>query len=212
MAHFYNAHQRETPLYMVGDKVWLNGQNITMTRLMKKLDHKWLGPYPVDKVISQSAYRLKLPSSFGQTHPVFSVTLLQPYNADMITEQVQHDPPPPVIHDGVEEYEVELILKSQILRGKLKYLIHWKGYSIEEDEWGPSEDVKGARRLISKFHRQNPEAPQHISAIDFSKLPFRPIINFTDTSVTVPADWATSQCTSGRCAFEGEVNVRVHSA
>src|SRR5882672_10181951 len=76
MAHFYDAHWKEAPLYMVGDKVWLNGQNIMMTRPRKKLDHKWLGPYPVDKVISRSAYQLKLPSSFGQTHPVFSVTLL----------------------------------------------------------------------------------------------------------------------------------------
>src|SRR5882672_9878799 len=76
MAHFYDAHRREAPLYAVGDKVWLNGQNITMTHLMKKLDHKWLGPYPIDKVISWSAYQLKLPLSFGQTHPIFSVTLL----------------------------------------------------------------------------------------------------------------------------------------
>ena len=52
MAHFYDANQREAPLYAVRDKVWLNGQNITMTWLMKKLDHKWLGLYPVDKVIS----------------------------------------------------------------------------------------------------------------------------------------------------------------
>jgi len=43
---------------------------------MKKLDHKWLGPYPVNKVISWNAYQLKLPLSFGQTHPMFSVTLL----------------------------------------------------------------------------------------------------------------------------------------
>src|SRR5882724_5269611 len=130
----------------------------------------------------------------------------------MITERVQHDPPPPVIRDGVEEYEVELILDSQILRGKLEYLVRWKGYSIEEDEWRPSEDVKGVRRLVSKFHCQNPEAPQHILAIDFSKLPFRTIINFMDTSDTVPAYWATSRCMSGCHAFEGGVNVRVRSA
>jgi len=76
MARFYDTNQREAPLYIVGDKVWLNGQNITMTHPMKKLDHKWLGPNPIDKVISQSAYQLKLPSSFSQTHPIFSVTLL----------------------------------------------------------------------------------------------------------------------------------------
>jgi len=43
MAQFYNAHCKEAPLYKVRDKVWLNGQNITTTCLMKKLDHKWLG-------------------------------------------------------------------------------------------------------------------------------------------------------------------------
>src|SRR5882672_8094188 len=76
MACFYDAHWREAPLYVVGDKVWINRQNITMTHPMKKLDHKWLGPYPVDKVISRSTYQLKLLSSFGRTQPVFSVTLL----------------------------------------------------------------------------------------------------------------------------------------
>src|SRR5882672_5405475 len=211
MARFYDAHWREAPLYAVGDKVWLNGQNITTTHLMKKLDHKWLGPYLVEKVISRSAYRLKLPSSFGRTHPVFSVTLLRPYNADVITEQVQRDPPPPVVRDGVEEYEVECILDSRIFQGKIEYLVCWKGYGIEEDEWRPSDDVKGAKRLVSEFHQQNPEAPQHISAIDFSKLPFRPLTNFMDTPDTVPADWATGRCASGHCTFEGGVNVRVRS-
>jgi|SRR5882724_1499303 len=51
MAWFYDAHQRESPLYEVGDKVWLNGQNITTTWPMKKLDHKWLGPYLVKAAI-----------------------------------------------------------------------------------------------------------------------------------------------------------------
>jgi len=52
MAHFYNTHRKEAPLYKVKDKVWLNGQNIITTCPMKKLDHKWLGPDVVDKVIS----------------------------------------------------------------------------------------------------------------------------------------------------------------
>src|SRR5882672_1576387 len=112
---------------------------------MKKLDHKWLGPYLVDKVISQSTYRLKLPLSFGQTHPIFSVTLLQPYNTDVITGKVEHDPPPPVFCNGVKAYAVEHILDSQIFQGQLKYLVCWKGYGIDEDEWRLSEDVKGVR-------------------------------------------------------------------
>jgi len=57
--------------------------------------------------------------------------------------------------------------------------------------WRLSKDVKGMRRLMSEFHRQNPKAPQHISAIDFSRLPFGPLTNFMDTLDTGPSDWAT---------------------
>jgi len=54
---------------------------------------------------------------------------------------------------------VEHILDSCVFRGKLKYLVWWKGYGIEEDEWRLSEDVEGMKRLMSGFHRQNPKAP-----------------------------------------------------
>src|SRR5882724_5717169 len=39
----------------------------------------------------------KLPLSFSQTHPIFLVTLLWTYNTDTITENVQCNPPPPII-------------------------------------------------------------------------------------------------------------------
>ena len=54
--------------------------------------------------------------------------LLRPYSTDTIAEHIQQDPPPPVIKVGVEEYEVEHILDSQVFRNKLEYLVHWKGY------------------------------------------------------------------------------------
>ena len=67
MARFYDVHHQAAPVYKVGNKVWVSAQNISTTRLMKKLDHKWLGPYPINKVISRNAYGLELPSSFGHT-------------------------------------------------------------------------------------------------------------------------------------------------
>ena len=76
MAQFYDAHCHEAPKYNIGDKVWLSSKNIRTTQPMKKLNYKWLSPYVIDWVISQSAYRLKLPVLFGQIHPVFSVALL----------------------------------------------------------------------------------------------------------------------------------------
>ena len=160
MAQFYDAHQQEAPKYNVGDKVWLSSENIKTTRPMKKLNYKWLGPYAIDQVISWSAYRLKLPPSFGQIHPVFSVTLLQPYEADPVMECQQcHPPPPPVIHDGIKEYEVERILDSRLFCGRIEYLVCWKGYGVEEDEWRPSQDIRGVKRLVDAFHCAHPEAP-----------------------------------------------------
>ena len=111
-----------------------------MAHLMKKLDYIWLGPYSIKWVISHSVYQLKLPASFGQVHPVFSVTLLHPYEDDPIIEHQEYHPPPPplIVCDGVKEYEVEKILHSQIFHRKVEYLVCWKGYGIEEDEWQPS--------------------------------------------------------------------------
>ena len=161
MAQFYDVHRHEAPRYSIGDKVWLSSENIRTTRPTKKLDYKWLGPYTIDWVISCNVYQLKLPASFCQVHPIFSVTLLCPYDNDPITEcQERHLPPPPlVVHDGIEEYEVKKILDSQIFHRKVEYLVHWKGYGVEEDEWRCSRDVGGSKRLVAKFHHTHPQAP-----------------------------------------------------
>jgi len=55
----------------------------------------------------------------------------------LIPERNKHHPPPlpPVVCDGIEEYKVEKILDSQLFCGRIKNLICWKGYGVEEDEW-----------------------------------------------------------------------------
>ena len=107
---------------------------------MKKLDYKWLSPYIIEQVISHNAYQLKLPAFFSKVHPVFSVTLLHPFEGDPIAEHQEHHqlPPSPIIHDSIKEYEVEKVLDSQIFHGKVEYLVCWKGYGVKEDEWHPT--------------------------------------------------------------------------
>ena len=102
-----------------------SSENIRMVCLMKKLDYKWLGPYVIEWVISHSACWLKLPTSFSKIHPVFSVTLLCPFEGDSIPKRQECHPPlpPPIIHNGIEEYEVEKIPDSWILHGKIEYLV-----------------------------------------------------------------------------------------
>ena len=48
------------PEYRVGDKAWLSLQNYSSDCPMKKLDHKWAGPFTITKVVSPAAIKLHL--------------------------------------------------------------------------------------------------------------------------------------------------------
>ena len=63
-------------------------------------------------------------------HPVFHVSLLEPYKDSTILGRLQA--PPPIEVDGTEEFEVSEILDSRINCGKLEYLVHWQGYKVHE--------------------------------------------------------------------------------
>jgi len=47
---------------------------------------------------------------------LYFITLLRPYNTNTIAKHIQQNPSPPVIKDGVKEYEVEHIFDSQVFR------------------------------------------------------------------------------------------------
>jgi len=62
-----------------------------------------------------------------------------------------------------------------------------------------AEYFQGLKQLISEFHHRNPEAPQHISALDFANLPFHMITNLTDTPNMVPSDGYRVLCARMQC-------------
>ncbi len=62
MVWYYDHRRSPTPIYKVGAKVWLNAQNYMTTHPTKKLDHKWLGPFVIEKVVSPTAIKLHLSS------------------------------------------------------------------------------------------------------------------------------------------------------
>src|SRR5258708_33533765 len=80
MAWYYDHWRSPTPTYEVRAKVWLNAQNYTTTCLTKKLDHKWLGPFVIKKVISPAAIKLHLSPHEQGIHLVISVSNVRPYN------------------------------------------------------------------------------------------------------------------------------------
>ncbi|CAH1638682.1 unnamed protein product [Spodoptera littoralis] len=50
-----------------------------------------------------------------------------------------------------EEYEVEKIVDSRRIKGKMIYLIRWKGYSADNDTWEPENTIY-CPELIKKYN------------------------------------------------------------
>ena len=63
-------------------------------------------------------------------------------------------PLPPVEVAGEKEYEVEEILDKQERREKTKYLVKWKGYTVEENTWEGLENLKNAMEKIEEFEKE----------------------------------------------------------
>lgn len=155
----YADRKRIPNPFVVGQMVYLNAKNIRTTRPKKKLDHKLLGPYKIAERINAEAWKLELPKELERIHPVFHSSLLEPYVENMIPNRIL-PPPPPVILADEEEYEVEDIVDSRIIRKKLEYRVRWKGYSgADEFNWQPAENLDNSKLLSDTFHTRYPNKP-----------------------------------------------------
>jgi hypothetical protein len=155
-SHF-NKKVRATPDRRVGDEVWRNSQNISTTRPCPKLDHWWLGLFPIECKISNSAYRLTLPSSMKGIHPVFHVSILRKFNIDTIKDRKQ-ERPAQVQVNGKEEWEVEGVLDCRKKGQKMEYHVHSKGFGPEENSWEPERNLNHCGKLVADFNSTYPDA------------------------------------------------------
>jgi len=49
---------------------------------------------------------------------------------------------------------VERILNKRKVRGKDKYLVHWKGFTAESDTWEGRENLENAKEAIEEFEKE----------------------------------------------------------
>ena len=53
--------------------------------------------------------------------------------------------------ERVKEWEVEKILNKRKVRGVVKYLVQWKGFTAEHNSWEKEEDLENAKELVAEF-------------------------------------------------------------
>ena len=54
--------------------------------------------------------------------------------------------------EGQEEYEVDHIKRHRRVRGgKVRYLVHWKGYDNTEDTWEEEDNLEHAQEALQEY-------------------------------------------------------------
>jgi len=130
-------------------------------RSSEKLVEQFVGPYRIKAIISSNIVELELPATI-RIHLVVNVSQIKRY-VDQVDGQ-RKEMPQLVVVEGEEKWEVEKILNKRKIRGKDKFLVWWKGFTVEGDTWESRENLQNAGDILREFkeeyRRDNQEVRQ----------------------------------------------------
>ena len=130
--------------------MWLENKNIQSNQPSKKLDNKRYGLFRIIKDIGLGVFQLELPESWI-IHNVFNEDLLIRCVELKFKGQHKEPAPPPTIINEEEEYEVEEVQKHRKRGRGTQYLVHWKGYGDEYDQWIAEMGLPHAKQAIEDY-------------------------------------------------------------
>jgi transposase InsO family protein len=149
-----NRHRRPID-WKVGDQVYLSNRNLKVNQPSRKLASQWSGPFKILEQIGHT-YRLELPVG-SKIHNVFSPDVLLKYPNTPLVGQENPKPSADIIQ-GQEEWEVDHIVATKLVRNTLKYQASWVGHD-PDPQWYPASNFIGSPHKIRDFHERFPKAP-----------------------------------------------------
>jgi hypothetical protein len=165
MGTYADKRRTTPPPFAVGDKVLVNSKYMKTKRPSKKLNHRYLGPFHIKKLVGSRAVKVALPKTI-RCHDVFHISLLEPYTSNTLKGREVTLPEPEIV-DGEEEYEPERILAAEWRKAKrgnkkwVEYLVQWKGYPVGDSTFETTDAFnESSRPLLRAFYDENPKAPR----------------------------------------------------
>ena len=141
----YADKSRAPHTFQADQLVLLSTRNFKFKDGVRKLHPKYIGPFPILQMVGSNAARLELPATYSRVHPVFHVSLLQPY----VNGPGKLLPPVvPQVVNGDAFFQVESILATRYRKGRKRnkkktreFLIKWLGYDDSHNSWEPEDNL-----------------------------------------------------------------------
>ena len=146
----FDKKRRNPQELKVGDNMWLENKNIQLNRPSKKLDNKRYRPFRISKDIGLGAFQLELLEGWT-IHNVFNEDLLTQCVELKFKGQYKNPTPLLTIINEEEEYEVEEVRKHRKCGRETQYLVHWKSYGDEHDQWIAEMGLPHTKEAIEDY-------------------------------------------------------------
>ena len=81
------------------------------------------------------------------------------FNEAAYATQHKPQPPPPEVVGDELKYEIQQILDTRKCQNTIEFLVSWKGYGPEHNQWIRKRDIH-AKDLVTAFYRCYPLKPK----------------------------------------------------
>jgi hypothetical protein len=134
--------------------------NISATKILeKKLSQQYADLFRILKKVRNLAYRLKI-SNHWRIHSVIFVTQLEsmsnPIKDSYSRSRPKESGPVKMKEDTVKIkfYEIDRLIDRRITaRRETEYLVRWKGWESQYDEWRNISELQGCLELVNEYEK-----------------------------------------------------------
>ena len=137
---------KKEKIFKKRNKVYFQIRNLNLKEEMKKLEHTAKESFRMIRNIRNTIYELEI-SNF-KIHNIFNASLLNKADLNTSLTKILR------MKTRKKEYEISEILRERKNMRRKEFLISWKDFESENNQWESEQNVKHARRAVAKFREK----------------------------------------------------------